>query len=142
MDKITYAMKDYLKAIYLLEKGKAIVKTTDLAEEFRIAPASVTEMIQKIAMRGLLVYEPYRGVKLTDEGRRVIMQILRGHRLIEKLLVDFIGMDASSACNEASTLELVVSEKVVNGICVAFNHPEFCPCGKPVFRNEHCCGGR
>jgi len=142
MDAITYTMKDYLKAVYLLEKSKARVKTTDLAEKFRIAPASVTEMVQKMATVGLLTYEPYRGVKLTDQGRRFVMQVLRGHRLLEKLLVDFVGMDASVACDEASKLELVVSDRVVNGICIAFHHPTTCPCGKPIFRDAHCCGGK
>ena len=142
MDTITDAMKAYLKEIYLLEGERRKVKTTDLAQRFSVAPASVTEMVQKIAAIGLLIYEPYRGVRLTGEGRKLIVQILRRHRLTEKLLVDFVGMDIPSACEEASKLELIVSDRFVNGICAAFNHPTICPCGKPISRGEGCCGGK
>ncbi len=141
METITRNMKDYLKAIYSLEKGEARVKTTELAKVLCIAPASVTEMIRKIATKGLVVYKSYRGVRLTGEGRMVVFGVLRKHRLMEKLLVDFVGMDASSACDEASKLELAVSDKAANGICAAFGHPATCPCGKPIFRDEDCCGG-
>jgi DtxR family Mn-dependent transcriptional regulator len=97
-------------------------------------------MIQKMAAEGLVYYAPYQGARLSVHGRRVVMQILRSHRLLEKLLVDFLGLDASTACNEASRLELVVTDKVVNSICKAFNHPTVCPCGEPIFSSNDCCG--
>jgi len=141
MATLTQTMKDYLKAIYSLEGKRVYVKTTDLAQLFSVAPASVTEMLQKMAAEGFLYYEPYHGVRLTVQGRKTVMRILRGHRLIEKLLVDFVGLDAPTACKEASKLELVLTDRVVNGICRAFNHPTVCPHGEPIFKDKNCCGG-
>jgi DtxR family Mn-dependent transcriptional regulator len=141
MVSLTPAMKAYLRAIHSLEKSKVWVRTTELAEAFGVSPASVTEMIQKMAAEGLLNYAPYQGAKLSVRGRKIVMQILRKHRLLEKLLVDFLGLDAPTACNEASKLELIVTNKVVNSICKAFNHPTVCPCGEPIFSSHDCCGG-
>lgn len=142
MAALTPAMKDYLKAIHNLEESRVWVKTTDLAEVFSVTPASVTEMIQKMATHGLLHYAPYRGTKLSVRGRKIVMQILRNHRLLEKLLFDFLGLDASTACNEASRLEHAVTDRVANRICQVFNHPTICPCGEPIFRDNECCGER
>lgn len=141
MDMITNTMKTYLKTIFLMEEKGERVKTIKLARELQIKPASVTEMIQKIASLGLVRHKPYYGIELTEEGERLVIGILRRHRLLEKLLVDFAGLDISSACTEASKLELLLSEHAANSICTAFNHPTTCPCGKPIYRDEKCCGG-
>jgi len=97
-------------------------------EEFDVEPASVTEMIEKMAAKGLLHYAPYRGTKLSVRGR--------------KMLVGFLGLDAPTACNEAFKLELAVTDRVVNCVCKTFNYPTICPCGEPIFRDNNCCGGR
>lgn len=140
MDEITSAMKDYIMTIFSIEEGGDRAKTTELAEKLEVKPASVTEMIQKLSSMGLLAYEPYRGMQLTEKGKDTAMKILRRHRLLEKLLVDFVGLDAASSCVEASRLELLLSDHTVNSICAVFNHPATCPCGRPIYVDEKCCG--
>lgn len=140
MVELTNAMKEYMKTIFLMENGGNKVKTTEISKKLQVKPASVTEMIRKLASLGLLAYEPYRGIKLTKKGKDTAIDILRRHRLLERLFVDFVGLNVASACDEASKLELLLSDYAVNGICSAFNHPATCPCGKPIYGNEGCCG--
>jgi DtxR family Mn-dependent transcriptional regulator len=135
-------MKDYIKAIFFMgEEGKE-AKTTDLAGEIKVKPASVTEMVQKLASMGLVHHDPYRGIKLTEKGKDTATEIVRKHRLLEKLFVDFAGLDVASACDEASRLELLLSAYAANRICAVYEHPQACPCGKPIYRDETCCGKR
>ena len=136
MDEIRSGMKEYLKAIFLIEEKGSTAKNIELAEELDVKPASVTEMIQKLASMDLLSYEPYHGMKLTEKGKQITMKILRRHRLLEKLFADFVGLNTASACREASKLDLLLSDYTVNKICAVFNHPSTCPCGKPIYSDE------
>ncbi len=128
MVALTPAIKNYLRAISSPEESKVLAKATDLAKEFGVAPASVTEMIQKMAAEGPLHYAPY-----------VEQSFLFA---VEKLLVDFLGLGAPTACNEASKLELSVTDRLVNCTCKTFNYPTICPCGEPIFRDNNCYTGR
>lgn len=132
-------MKDYLKEIFLMEESGEEVKTTKLAKKLQVKPASITDMVKKIALMGFISYKPYHSIKLTKKGKRIVMKILRKHRLLEKLFVDFIGLDKNLACKEASRLELLLSDKVANSICMTFNHPKICPCGNPIYQDKSCC---
>jgi DtxR family Mn-dependent transcriptional regulator len=140
MGEITVAMKGYIKTIFSIEDSGSMAKTTSLAKLLHIRPASVTEMIQKLASQNILTYKPYREIKLTKKGKDIAMSLHRRHGLVEKLFADFVGLDIASACEEASTLELLLSDRTVNYICAAFNHPVTSPCGKPIFSDERCCG--
>ena len=142
MSEITSTMKDYIKTIFFLEEEGKEAKTTELAWKIRVKPASVTEMIGKLASRGLVNHDPYHGIKLTEKGKNTAMKIVRKHRLLEKLLVDFAGLEATLACDEASRLELLLSDYAANRICAIYNHPRICPCGKPIYVDERCCGKR
>jgi DtxR family Mn-dependent transcriptional regulator len=138
--KITGAMKDCTKMIFSIEENGSTAKTTNLAKLLHIKPASVTEMIQKLASKRILTHKPYREIKLTKEGEDIAMDFYRRHGLIEKLFVDFLGLDIASACEEASKLELLLSDYTVNCICIAFKHPTTSPCGKQIFSEKKCCG--
>ena len=140
MDEITPAMRDYIRSIFILEEEGRETKTSELARRLGIKPASVTEMIGKLASLGLVAHDRYRGTRMTEKGKNVTNSILRRHRLLERLFVDVVGLDTSSACAEALKLELLLSDRTVDSICVALNHPSECPCGKPIYRNEECCG--
>lgn len=135
-------MKDYIKAIFFMEEEGKEAKTTELARKVKVKPASVTEMIQKLASMGLVDHYPYHMIKLTEKGKNTAMKIVRKHRLLERLFVDFAGLEAVSACDEASRLELPLSDYAANRICATYNHPETCPCGKPIYSDERCCGKR
>ena len=140
MYQITSAMKEYIKTIFSIERNGDVAKTTELAKKLNVKPASVTEMTRKMGERGLLCYKPYHQMRLTERGSDAATKILRQHRLLEKLFVDFLGLDAASACSESSKLELLLSDHATNRICAVFNHPTTCPCGKPIFSDERCCG--
>ena len=142
MTELTSTMRDYLKTIFFLEEEGKGAKTTILAREVKVKPASVTEMVQKLASMGLVHHDPYRRIKLTEKGKDAATKIVRKHRLLEKLFVDFVGLEAVSACDEASRLELLLSDHAANKICIAYNHPKTCPCGKPIYSDEICCGKR
>ena len=140
MYQITSAMKEYIKTIFSIERNGDVAKTTELAKKLNVKPASVTEMTRKMGERGLLCYRPYHQMRLTERGGEAATKILRQHRLLEKLFVDFLGLDAASACSESSKLELLLSDHATNRICAVFNHPTTCPCGKPIFSDQRCCG--
>ena len=140
MNEITPAMRDYIRSIFLLEEEGRETKTSELARRLGIRPASVTEMIEKLASLGLVAHDPYRGTRMTEKGKSVINSIFRKHRLLERLFVDIVGLDIPSACAEALRLELLLSDRTVDSLCMALNHPTECPCGKPIYRNEVCCG--
>ena len=85
----TLAEENYLKAIFHLEHGStAVVSTNSISESMETKPSSVTDMVQKLAEKKLLTYKPYKGVNLTEEGRKVAANVIRKHRLWEVFLVD------------------------------------------------------
>src|SRR6516162_2728384 len=87
-------IQDYAKAVYALEnrEGGGAVSTTDLAERLGVTPGSVSAMVRKLAEVGLIEHQPYHGVRLTAQGRRVALEVLRHHRLIELFLSEELGM--------------------------------------------------
>jgi DtxR family Mn-dependent transcriptional regulator len=76
-------VEDYLKAIYDLELVGAPASTNDIADRLAISPASVSGMVRRLADQGLITHEPYRGVRLTGDGRRAALRTLRRHRILE-----------------------------------------------------------
>jgi len=129
----------YLKLIYrrqVEEDGE--LGTTEIAEIFNVQPATVTEVFQKLAHKKLVVYQPYRGVQLTEQGLQEAKELLRGHRLLEILLVNHLRYGVQEACREASRLDYHTSNKLVNKISEAYNHPKLCPCNKTIFIDRDC----
>ena len=93
MSTPTAAIEDYAKAIYTLEeRGDAAVSTTALAERLGVTAGSVSAMLKKLDAAGLVTHEPYHGVRLTDTGRRLALQVIRHHRLIELFLAEVLDM--------------------------------------------------
>src|SRR6201996_7921848 len=87
------AVEDYTKAIYALEaRDGQSVSTNALAERLGVTPASASGMIKRLGELGLVEHRPYRGVHLTDEGRRVALEVMRHHRLLELYLVQSLGV--------------------------------------------------
>ena len=137
--KITMNEGRYLKFIYRKQHEEfSRVRTTTIAKSIRVQPATVTEMLQKLAKKGLLKYKRYYGAGLTEKGVVEARKILRKHRLLEVLFVRFLNYDAQNACEEASKLDHHVSKDLVNAICRTYRHPETCPCNKAIFSNEEC----
>ncbi len=88
---ISRAMEDYLKAIYQSTSNENKVSTSNLAQQMNCSPASVTNMLQKLSELKLVEYEPYQGATLTVAGRKLALEVLRHHRLIELYLADVLG---------------------------------------------------
>ncbi len=127
------AVEDYLKAVFALEtRLEGAVPTTALANRLGITPGSVSAMLRRLADLGLLAHEPYRGVLLTDEGRRIALRTLRSHRLLELFLVEVLDVPWDRVHDEAERLEHAVSDDLVERIAAKLGQPEFDPHGDPI----------
>ncbi len=126
------AMEDYLKSIFRLLEQQNRVSTQALAEKLQVAPASVTSMIKRLAELGLLTHERYRGVDLTEHGRRVAQEMIRHHRLLELYLTQALGFDHSEVHAEAERLEHFISEQFEDRIDEMLGRPTCDPHGKPI----------
>lgn len=129
---ITHAMEDYLKAIYKLQRRYEQVPTSMLADYLKVAPASVTNMCKKLAELNLLEYEPYHGVKFTQAGKKLALEIVRHHRLIELYLAEALGVPWDRVHEEAEKLEHVISEDLEDRMAAALGDPQFDPHGAPI----------
>jgi len=134
--ELTAAVQDYAKAIYALETQDGTVSTTALAERLDVRPASVSGMLRKLAVLGLVEHEPYRGVRLTDRGRLVALEVIRHHRLLELFLVENLGMSWDEVHAEAEVLEHVLSEGLEDLIAAKLGDPTLDPHGDPIPSRE------
>jgi DtxR family Mn-dependent transcriptional regulator len=129
---ISPAVEDYAKAIYELETRAGVASTTALADRLGVRPASVSGMLRKLVSLGFVVHERYRGVRLTESGRRVALEVIRHHRLLELFLVEEFGMSWDQVHAEAEALEHVLSEQVEERIAARLGDPVFDPHGDPI----------
>jgi DtxR family Mn-dependent transcriptional regulator len=129
---LSESQEDYLKQIFLLGGEGTRVTTQALSHRLRVKPASVTEMVARLAQLELVEHAPYRGVKLTATGRSVALEMLRHHRLLETFLVEVLGYDWDQVHEEAERLEHVISERFEARIAEAMGHPTRDPHGDPI----------
>ena len=130
--ELSEPQEDYLKQIFLLGGDGGMVSTQALARRLRVRPASVTEMVGRLDQLDLVKHAPYRGVRLTAAGKRVALEILRHHRLLETYLVEVLGYDWDEVHEEAERLEHVISERFEERIAEAMGHPTHDPHGDPI----------
>jgi DtxR family Mn-dependent transcriptional regulator len=127
------AIEDYAKAIYALEqRGARAVTTNALAERLGVTPASASSMVKKLDELGFVTHIPYRGVKLTQSGRRVALEVLRHHRLLELYLSESLGVPWDRVHDEAEVLEHVLSEELEALIAAKLGNPTHDPHGDPI----------
>lgn len=129
---LTAPQEDYLKQIFLLGERGDSVGTQTLAVRLGVRPASVTGMVQRLAELGLVDHRRYRGVSLTESGRRVALEMLRHHRLLETYLAETLGYGWGEIHDEAERLEHVISERFEERIAEALGHPTRDPHGDPI----------
>lgn len=132
MVAITKEREDYLKTIYHLQHEENPVRTTTIARALGVEPASVTGVIKRLSELNLLYYEPYKGVSLTDDGRRIALEVIRHHRLIELYLIEKLGYSWDEVHDEAERLEHAVSPLFIERISTAMGNPEIDPHGSPI----------
>lgn len=130
--KLSEAQEDYLKHIYLLSEHNHSVSTQSLADFLKVKPASVTGMLKKLAKVNLVVHEKYYGVKLTEAGEKIAIEVIRHHRLIEMYLSEVLGYSWDEIHDEAERLEHHISEKFEQKIAEKLGHPTHDPHGDPI----------
>jgi DtxR family Mn-dependent transcriptional regulator len=127
------AIEDYSKAIYALEqRGREPVSTNALAERLGVTPGSASGMVKRLGELGLVTHQPYRGVLLTESGRRLALEVIRHHRLLELYLVTDLGVPWDRVHQEAEVLEHVLSEELEELIAAKLGHPTRDPHGDPI----------
>jgi DtxR family Mn-dependent transcriptional regulator len=131
-DQLSRAVQDYLKAIYALDAAGVRVTTSALAERMDVSAPSATGMMKRLAELGLAERSPYRGVVLTEAGRRSALEVLRHHRLLERYLVDTLGLPLDRVHAEADRLEHALSEELEARIDEALGFPTHDPHGDPI----------
>ncbi len=135
---VTHQAEEYLEAIYRLEQKEGFARTMDLAKNLNVVPGSVTNTIENLKRKGLVTHKPYKGVKLTENGRKIASSVLRRHRLAERLLTDILHLDWSEVHDQACKLEHALSPEIVKPLEKALGHPKRCPHGNPIPTS---CGG-
>jgi DtxR family transcriptional regulator, Mn-dependent transcriptional regulator len=133
---ITGPVEDYLKAIYDIELQGGAASTNDIAARLSFAPGSVTGMIRRLSELGLLTYERYHGVRLTQAGRLAALRTLRRHRVIEAYLVHALGYPWDGVHEEAERLEHAASDDLVDRMAAAIGEPAVDPHGAPIPTRE------
>lgn len=132
---LSQAVQDYLKTIFKLQE-QGPVSTTRIAKELDISGASVTGMLKRLATMGLVDYNSYKGVKLTESGKKIALEIIRHHRLLELYLKDILGFSLEKVHEEACRLEHHISDEFVEKIDNLLGNPEFDPHGHPIPSKE------
>lgn len=129
----TVSVENYLKAIFhLQQRSGGRVKTKEIADRMEISLPSVTSMLKSLSDDAHVEYEKYKGVRLTDEGRLLALQVIRKHRLIELFLVHTLGYTWDEVHAEAERLEHAISDKLAARIEHFLEHPRFDPHGDPI----------
>jgi DtxR family Mn-dependent transcriptional regulator len=129
----TVAVENYLKHVLLLsESTDELVSMGALASALAVVPGTVTTMVKALADEGLVEHQPRHGVRLTSDGRRMALNVLRKHRLVETFLVNVLKMDWSKVHEEAEQLEHAISDEVLDRLDALLGHPETDPHGDPI----------
>jgi len=126
-------VEEYVEAIFDIAGEKGTAKTTEVANRLDNAPASVTEVFQNMAQKGLVEYEPYKGVSLTDKGFEIAKNIKRKHRLLEVFLAEHLHINCKKVHDEACRMEHSISDEVGDAICRQLDAPARCPGGKLIY---------
>jgi DtxR family transcriptional regulator, Mn-dependent transcriptional regulator len=130
--QLTESIEEYVEGIWRLEREVQTVGTGEVAQYMNVAPASATTMLKRLAELGLVEHQAYQGVRCTEKGEALAVQLLRKHRLLERLLVDFLGLPWDGVHDLACKLEHYISMDVADRIEKVMGKPTTCPHGNPV----------
>jgi len=138
MREVTEVVEEYLEGIYRLQEKSGVARTSDIVKVLQVVPGTVTNTVERLEKEGMLKHEPYRGVRLTDKGRKIALDVIRRHRLSERLLTDFVRVDWDKVHDAACRLEHGITNDVIKKLEKALGHPKTCPHGNPI---PTACGG-
>lgn len=134
--ELSHEAEEYIEAIYKLQRRSGVARTKELARELNVVPGSITNTIAHLEKHGLVEHTPYRGVKLTAEGEKLALNIIRRHRLAERLLTDLLEADWSIVHETACRLEHALTEDLLSLLERRLGYPKFCPHGNPIPREN------
>jgi DtxR family transcriptional regulator, Mn-dependent transcriptional regulator len=129
---MSISTEEYLEALYNLTQGNKTAGTSEISKRLKIAPASVTEMLKKLAENSLVNYSPYQGVTLTEKGMKIAAKMTRKHRLLERFLYDVLKIGKERVHNEACEMEHALSDETERALCLTLKSPDKCPDDKNV----------
>jgi len=132
---LSQAIEDYLKTIYKLQ-GDGAASTSDIARSLNVSSASVTNMVKRLSQMGLAEYTSYRGASLTPAGRKIALEIIRHHRLLELYLKEVMGYPWERLHQEAEHLEHHISEEFEQALEEMLGYPTHDPHGHPIPSRE------
>jgi len=125
-------VEEYLEAIYDIAGQEGTAKTTEIAERLKNAPASVTEVFQRMKQKGLVQYEPHKGVTLTTKGYKQALKMKRKHRLLEVFLDKMLHLPHENIHEQACKMEHTLTDETETALCKTLKGPTECPHGSPI----------
>jgi DtxR family Mn-dependent transcriptional regulator len=136
--QVTEVVEEYLETIYRLQMREGDgAKTNEIVKTMKVVPGTVTNTVERLEKEGLVEHEPYKGVKLTEKGRKIALQVVRRHRLSERLLTDILHVDWSKAHETACKIEHdIADEEIMGKIEEALGNPKTCPHGNRIPAKE------
>lgn len=130
---MTFSEENYIKSIYHLDKvGNGMVSTNAIAEEMQTKPSSVTDMVKKLSEKGMVNHRRYKGVTLTEMGKKVALSVIRKHRLWEVFLVEKLDFAWDEVHEVAEQLEHIKSEALIEKLDAHLGYPSVDPHGDPI----------
>jgi DtxR family Mn-dependent transcriptional regulator len=129
---LSQAVEDYLKVIYRIELEGNKATTTKVADALEVSSASATNMVKRLSKMGLVDYESYKGASLTKSGKKIALEIIRHHRLLELYLLEVMGYSWDEVHEEAEKLEHHISEQFEEKIAQLLDDPTHDPHGDPI----------
>jgi DtxR family transcriptional regulator, Mn-dependent transcriptional regulator len=129
---LSVSEENYIKALYHLQAAGGKVSTNDLSREVQIKPASATDMLKKLRQKKLVDYRAYQGCRLSAEGNRIALGIIRKHRLWEYFLCTQLGFRWDEVHAIAEELEHISSPELISRLDAFLNFPTMDPHGDPI----------
>ena len=126
------------KLIFKLQEKSGVARTNDIVKSLGVVPGTVTNTVEWLEKEGLVTHKPYKGVKLTEKGRKIALQVIRRHRLSERLLTDILHMKWDKVHDAACKLEHSITDEIIKPLEKTLGHPKTCPHGNPIPTK---CGG-
>jgi DtxR family Mn-dependent transcriptional regulator len=137
-EEVTAVIEEYLECIYRLQEKSGVARTSAIVKSLGVVPGTVTNTVEWLEKEDLVTHKPYKGVKLTEKGRKIALQVIRKHRLSERLLVDILHMEWDKVHDAACKLEHSITDEMIKPLEKALKHPRTCPHGNPIPTK---CGG-
>jgi DtxR family Mn-dependent transcriptional regulator len=132
-EDLSQTEENYLKTVYQLpSEGSPYVSTNQIAHQHATSAASVTDMLKRLAEKNLLIYEKYKGVKLTEEGDKTAKALIRKHRLWEYFLVEKLAFGWEEVHSIAEQLEHIKSTALTDRLDAFLGYPKYDPHGDPI----------